>query len=106
MGGGIGFGGFRGTSGSKKYQQYNERLGNNNSKFLTDKLGKIAKITGKSIKEVRKAIENVKKQPGWRNGTNNRNPDVMVDTKTGEVYPKNPDGTLGDSIGNIFDYLF
>lgn len=34
-----------------------------------------------------------------------RNPDVVVDKTTGEVYPKLPNGALGDSIGNIFDFL-
>ncbi len=35
-----------------------------------------------------------------------RNPDVVVDKTTGEVYPKLPNGRLGDSIGNINDYLY
>jgi RHS repeat-associated protein len=34
-----------------------------------------------------------------------RNPDVVVNKTTGEVYPKLPNGRLGDSIGNILDYL-
>jgi hypothetical protein len=34
-----------------------------------------------------------------------RNPDVKVDPKTGDVRPIGPDGSLGDSIGNIFDFL-
>jgi len=33
----------------------------------------------------------------------NRNPDVAVDTKTGEIFPKLPGGGVGDSIGNIYD---
>ena len=28
-----------------------------------------------------------------------------IANKTGEVYPKTPNGGIGDSIGNIFDYL-
>ncbi len=34
-----------------------------------------------------------------------RNPDVVVDMLTGEIFPKLPGGVVGDSIGNIFDYL-
>jgi len=34
-----------------------------------------------------------------------RNPDVEVDLNTGEIYPKVPDGGIGDSIGNIYDHL-
>lgn len=72
---------------------------------LTDKPGNIANKLGRSVDEVKKAIEQVKQGTGWRSGTNNRNPDVIVDTDTGEVYPKTSDGGMGDSIGNINDYL-
>ncbi len=34
-----------------------------------------------------------------------RNPDVMVDLNTGEVYPQLPEGGVGDSIGNILEFL-
>jgi hypothetical protein len=34
-----------------------------------------------------------------------RNPDVTIDPKTGDVYPKVPGGGMGDCIGNIFDHL-
>lgn len=34
-----------------------------------------------------------------------KNPDVLVDTKAGEVYPKLPGGGIGDSIGNILDVI-
>jgi len=48
----------------------------------------------------------VKNQPGWRDYGGVRNPDVAVDTSTGEVYPKQPGGGISeDSIGNIYDYL-
>jgi hypothetical protein len=30
---------------------------------------------------------------------------VAVDTATGEVYPINVNGELGDSIGNIYDHI-
>jgi hypothetical protein len=71
---------------------------------LPDKIGKIATETGRSPKEIAKAIEAVKQQ-GLPKGTAIRNPDVRVDPRTGEVYPKTPDGGVGDSIGNIFEHL-
>lgn len=37
-------------------------------------------------------------------GAGERNPDIIVDPKTGEVYPKLKNGQIGDSWGNIFDY--
>jgi hypothetical protein len=70
---------------------------------LTDKPGKIANRLGRSRKEIRDAIHRVKESM-HRNGPA-RNPDVWVNTRTGEVYPKTPGGRVGDSIGNIFDYL-
>jgi hypothetical protein len=36
--------------------------------------------------------------PFW----NVTDPDMLIDPKTGEVHPQMPDGTPGDSIGNIF----
>lgn len=71
---------------------------------LPDKISKIASQTGRSQKEIAKAIEQVKQQ-GLPKGTGVRNPDVRVDPRTGEVYPKTPEGGVGDSIGNIFDHL-
>ncbi|MEM9202824.1 MAG: RHS repeat-associated core domain-containing protein [Actinomycetota bacterium] len=56
-----------------------------------------------STKEVKDAIHEIKRN--LPRGGPVRNPDVEVDIVTGEVYPKLPDGTLGDSIGNIFDEL-
>ena len=71
---------------------------NNN---LTDKIGKISSETGLSEKEVRDAIHEAKRR--IPRGANIQNPDVLVDTDTGEIYPKTPDGEHGDSIGNIYD---
>jgi RHS repeat-associated protein len=71
---------------------------------LPDKIRKIASETGRSPKDIAKAIEQVKQQ-GLPKSSPIRNPDVRVDPRTGEVYPKTPDGRVGDSIGNIFDYL-
>jgi hypothetical protein len=68
--------------------------------------GSIARKTGYSRKQINDAIHGVKNQGGWRGLGGNRNPDVTVDTNTGEVYPQQPDGTPSDdSIGNIYDYL-
>jgi hypothetical protein len=67
---------------------------------VTDKIGKIASDLGWTEEQVRDAIHKVKNN---LRGGPVKNPDVVVDTSTGEVYPKNPDGTHGDSIGNIHD---
>ena len=53
-----------------------------------------------TTRDVRRAIVRVKRDDNWRNGTN-RNPDVLKDTNTGEVYPITPSGGYGDPIGNI-----
>ncbi len=62
--------------------------------------GKLANKLGKTKKQVEKAIhaaKNKMKVPG--------NPDVTVDPVTGEIYPIRKDGGLGDSIGDIFEWL-
>jgi len=67
--------------------------------------GQIADRLGYSTKEIKDAIHSVKRD-GLPRGGAQRNPDVVVDMDTGEVYVKMPDGTSSyDSIGNIFDYL-
>ena len=66
-----------------------------------DKPGKIAAETGLTEKEVKDRIHDAKKN--MPRGGDVRNPDVAVDLDTGEIHPKNKDGTYGDSIGNIFD---
>ncbi len=53
------------------------------------------------IDQVKDAIHRLK-EPGVGGGRI-RNPDIVVDGKTGDVYPKLPDGSLGDPIGNIHD---
>ena len=57
--------------------------------------------TGISEKELRKKIEKIKQERLPRSGPK-RNPDVVVDTDSGDVYPKT-ESDHGDSIGNIFD---
>ena len=52
------------------------------------------------VREIKDAINRAKKRIP-KSGTV-RNPDVKVDTNSGEIYPKVPGG-IGDSIGNIFD---
>jgi hypothetical protein len=69
---------------------------------ITDKLG-----NGKSVESIKKAIhaaKNAAQKRGRIQGVK-RNPDVVVDCDTGEIYPKGADGVLGDSIGNIYDYF-
>lgn len=70
---------------------------------IPDKIGTIASRLGRSEKEIARAIEQVK-QRGLPRGGPLRNPDVRVDPR-GEVFPKTPEGSIGDSIGNIFDFL-
>jgi hypothetical protein len=69
-------------------------------------VGKISRQTGYTPKQINDAIHGVKGQGGWRGLGVNKNPDVVVDTTTGEVYVKMQDGEPSeDSIGNIYDYL-
>ncbi|MEU2628319.1 polymorphic toxin-type HINT domain-containing protein [Kitasatospora sp. NPDC007106] len=72
---------------------------------MLSKPGAIAKATGYSVKQIKDAIHKVKAQGGWRGIGSNKNPDMLIDPKTGEVHPQLPDGTPGESIGNIFDHL-
>jgi len=75
----------------------------------TDKAGKIAKEIGKKLgrrikpEQIEKAIHEAKK--ALDRGDAIRNPDVEVNVDTGDIRPKTPNGGLGDSIGNIEDYL-
>lgn len=72
----------------------------------TSNVGKISKELGYTPRQINDAIHDVKVQPGWRGLGGNKNPDVVVDTSTGEVYPKLPDGTPSEeSIGNLYDSL-
>lgn len=59
-------------------------------------------LGGYTARDVRAAIEEIKTEWG-RMGGSGRNPDVVVD-RAGEVFPVGPNG-LGDSIGNLRDYL-
>ncbi len=62
-------------------------------------IGQIAKETGLSEREVKDRIHEAKND--IPKGTEQRNPDVVVDLNTGEIHPVSEDGTVGDSIGNI-----
>jgi hypothetical protein len=67
---------------------------------------RIARAMNLTKRQVADAIHAVKNQGGWRGLGANRNPDVFVDTDSGEVYPQLPGGDpVDDSIGNILDYL-
>jgi RHS repeat-associated protein len=61
----------------------------------------ISNKTGISEKEVKQRIHRAK--PRIPKSTLVKNPDVAIDTETGEIYPKIRGGKLGDSIGNIYD---
>jgi hypothetical protein len=67
-------------------------------------VSRIADIFKQSSKAIRRAIEQCKQAGLPKNGPI-RNPDVVVDLTNGEVYPQLPGGGLGDSIGNINDFL-
>ena len=68
--------------------------------------GALANAWGYSTKQIKTAIERVKQQATWRGDGAHRNPDVLVDDVTGEVYPQVRGGTSAeDSIGNLFDHL-
>lgn len=58
---------------------------------------------GRSIDDILEAIHKSKR--AIPKGAPTKNPDVVVDTVTGEIFPKGPKDTPGDSIGNIFDFL-
>lgn len=51
--------------------------------------------------EVEDAIDDAKDYV--LSGTGVKNPNIVVDLDTGEIYQQGPNGTHGDSIGNIFD---
>lgn len=68
---------------------------------LVKGIGKISEKTGLPAREVRDRIHKAKQN--IPKGTGIRNPDVVVNPITGEIYPETPDGGIGDSIGNIFD---
>jgi hypothetical protein len=54
-----------------------------------------------SKKDVEKKIHEAKNRMPRNTGV--RNPDVVIDLTTGEIYPKIRGGGIGDSIGNIHD---
>ncbi len=74
------------------------------SQDLTKNTKKIAEIFGCSEVAIRRAIHSLKRDNLPTSGSK-RNPDVQIDLKTGEVYPEIEGGRVGDSIGNILDYL-
>lgn len=71
---------------------------------LESDVGKIARELGYTEKEIDEAIHGVKGAGDWRGIGGNKNPDIVVDLNTGEVYPQARKG-VGDSIGNIRDHL-
>ena len=70
--------------------------------YSATRIGKLSRQLGRSSAEINDAIHKLKRNlPG---GSEVRNPDLHIDD-AGEAYPIGPGGTLGDSIGNIHDYL-
>lgn len=83
-----------------------KRGGGGLPRSCTGNVGKISKDLDRPSRDVNDAIHAVKNRGGWRGFGANKNPDVVVDTSSGEAYPKLPDGTVSDeSIGNLYDYL-
>jgi RHS repeat-associated protein len=72
----------------------------NSDKDWTDKIGKIAKDYGESKDDVEDAIHALKDDLKY--GGKSRNPDMEVNTKTGDVRIK---GGNGEPIGNLDDYF-
>ena len=68
---------------------------------LSDNVGEISAKTGLSEDEVNAKIHEAKNN--LPKSSPIRNPNVYVDTVTGEIYPQLPNGGYGDSIRNIFD---
>jgi Pretoxin HINT domain len=79
----------------------NEEVLVHNCDFLS-KPSQIAAHFNTTTRKVKDAIHAAKRN--LPRGGPIRNPDVVVDPASGEKYPNLPTG-LGDSIGNIFDYL-
>jgi len=69
-------------------------------KDWTDNVKKIAKEWGESVDDVNDAIHSIKKE--LKIGGKLRNPDVEVNTETGDVRIKGGDG---EPIGNLDDYM-
>lgn len=74
-------------------------------KNLTDKPKKVAQVFGRTEREINDAIHDVKREEGMLRSGDRSNPDIVIDIRTGEVYPKLGNGRLGDSIGNVLDHL-
>jgi RHS repeat-associated protein len=69
----------------------------------TDSIKQLAELLKRNRKAIEDAIHKCKENLP-RNAAE-RNPNVVVDKITGEVYPLLKNGRLGDSIGNILDAL-
>jgi hypothetical protein len=75
----------------------------------TGSVGKVARDASERLgrrvspREIKDAIHGVKNK-GLGRGGPIKNPDVQVHPGTGDVKPEVPGG-LGDSIGNIYDFL-
>lgn len=70
----------------------------------TQSVSRLAQLFNRTKQQIQGAIEQCKQHGLPRSGPV-RNPNVVVDTTTGEVYPITSSGGIGDSIGNISSYL-
>lgn len=68
----------------------------------TGNTDKLAQMLGRSEKAIRDAIHECKSNLPR---AAKKNPNVRVDPRTGEVYPETSQGGIGDSIGNIWEFL-
>ena len=67
-------------------------------------VSRLAQLLNRTVKQVKQAIEKCKQANLPKSGPV-RNPDVVVNPATGEVYPLTPNGGVGDSIGDINEFL-
>ncbi|MFC6934367.1 hypothetical protein ACFQHO_31145 [Actinomadura yumaensis] len=86
-------------------REWDDSSGDPDSENLEKNEKKIAKKMGYTIKEIKDAIHAVKGGTSWRGIGDNTNPDVVVDTETGYVYPQTATGIGESSIGNVYDHL-
>lgn len=71
---------------------------------LVHRVRDIARHVGRGESEVRDAIHAAKRNGMF--GGSSRNPDVLFDPASGELYPRLAGGKAGpDAVGNIFDHL-
>jgi hypothetical protein len=72
----------------------------------TKNIAKIAAGRGLTVRQVQAAFHPIKSANlGYVGPKLRNNPDVFVDPKTGWLFPQLTDGTLGECIGNLDEYI-